>query len=151
MQERYREARGTDSASTTARPGRRLTRLTFELRRNIDVRYRSPLHFLELWSITGALSCWVRVHDYRLPAAADRHNLLACIFQENILPAVPFPRFSSIPCFLYMLDSHSGNTVIVADGKDRMLVSIGTLIPGDLTFALRRTCLRCNLKYLLWR
>lgn len=38
-------------------PGRRLTRLTFEVRRNIDVRYRSPLHFLELWSITGALSC----------------------------------------------------------------------------------------------
>lgn len=36
--------------------GRRLTRLTSEHRRNIDARYRSPLHFLELWSITDALS-----------------------------------------------------------------------------------------------
>lgn len=81
-----------DSAATSAQPGRRLTRLTFKPRRNIDVRYRSPLHFLELWSITGALSCWARVHDYRLSAAADRDNLLACIFQENI-PRGPFSTF----------------------------------------------------------
>lgn len=40
----------------TTRGGRRLTRPTSEHRRNIDARYRSPLHFLELWSITDALS-----------------------------------------------------------------------------------------------
>lgn len=53
------EARGrTMHPATAAVPlgGRRLTRLTSEHRRNIDARYRSPLHFLELWSITGALS-----------------------------------------------------------------------------------------------
>lgn len=53
---RYRES-WADSASRSVHPGRRLTRLTFEQRRNIDAGYRSPLHFLELWSITGALSC----------------------------------------------------------------------------------------------
>lgn len=36
--------------------GRRLTHPTSEHRRNIDAQYRSPLHFLELWSITDALS-----------------------------------------------------------------------------------------------
>lgn len=59
-----------------AHPGRRLTRLTFGQPRNIDARYRSPLHFLELWSITAVLSRLAWVHDYRPLAAADRDNLL---------------------------------------------------------------------------
>lgn len=58
-----------------AHPGRRLTRLTFGQPRNIDARYRSPLHFLELWSITAVLSRLAWVHDYRPLAAADRDNL----------------------------------------------------------------------------
>ena len=74
---RYREAERTFCSDVRAHPGRRLTRLTFEQRRNIDARYRSPLHFLELWSITAALSCLVLVHDYRPLAAADRDNLLS--------------------------------------------------------------------------
>lgn len=59
-----------------AHPGRRLTWLTFGQPRNIDARYRSPLHFLELWSITAVLSRLAWVHDYRPLAAADRDNLL---------------------------------------------------------------------------
>lgn len=50
-------------------PGRRLTRLTFGQRRNIDARYRSPLHFLELWSITSRLI---------LPGLAPRLPSLGC-------------------------------------------------------------------------
>lgn len=63
-----------------AHPGRRLTRLTFGQPRNIDARYRSPLHFLELWSITAVLSRLAWVHDYRPLAAADRDNLPTTVY-----------------------------------------------------------------------
>lgn len=49
-------ATAASAAAAVPLGGQRLTRLTSEHRRNIDARYRSPLHFLELWSITDALS-----------------------------------------------------------------------------------------------
>ena len=85
-----------------AHPGRRLTRLTFGQPRNIDARYRSPLHFLELWSITAVLSRLAWVHDYRPLAAADRDNLLTVYLRKRSNSGPPLPTFAGVPFSLYM-------------------------------------------------
>jgi len=84
------------AAVTPLGGGRRLTCLTSEHRRNIDAQYRSPLHFLELWSITDALSRrrgsattirgreegrkWASAPSSFSHSRHDRDNLAVCIY-----------------------------------------------------------------------